>query len=104
MPGRGPGIAVPPGAAGGSQIKRSNHQGYPDRVQGSPSLRGPIRDIEHPAPLAGPIPILVISQRSLQIELIFRLLLKITVERPHECDFDLICVRREPVKQNANQP
>ena len=41
---------------------------------------------------------MLISQRSLQIELIFRLLLKITVERPHECDFDLICVRREAVK------
>ena len=40
------------------------------------------------------------TQRSLQIVLIFRLLLKITVERPHECDFDLICARREPVKQN----
>ena len=43
-----------------------------------------------------------ISQRSLQIELIFRLLLKITVERPHECDFDLISARREAVKQNAS--
>jgi len=47
---------------------------------------------------------MLISQRSLQIELIFRLLLKITVERPHECDFDLICVRREAVKQNAGRP
>ena len=47
---------------------------------------------------------MLISQRSLQIELIFRLLLKITVERPHECDFDLICARREPVKQNDPPP
>ena len=43
----------------------------------------------HPVLLASPMPALGISQRSLQIELIFRLLLKITVERPHECDFDL---------------
>ena len=85
MSGRGLWIAVPQSAAGGSS------------QNDSPA----IRDIEHPAAYTGPVSGLVISQRSLQIELIFRLLLKITVERPHECDFDLICVRREAVKQNA---
>ena len=36
----------------------------------------------------GEITIVVrVTQGSVQIELIFRLLLKITVERPHECDF-----------------
>ena len=70
------------------------------RVAHHRTTRPAIRDIEHPAPYTGPVSGLVISQRSLQIELIFRLLLKITVERPHECDFDLICARREPVKQN----
>ena len=85
MSGRGLWIAVPQSAAGGSS------------QNDSPA----IRDIEHPAPYTGPVSGLVISQRSLQIELIFRLLLKITVERPHECDFDLISVRREAVKPNA---
>ena len=67
--GRGPGIAVPPGAAGGS-LTIHNYQ--------SASLR--IRVVQ---------PSEIISQRSIQIELIFRLLLKITVEGPHECEFDL---------------
>ena len=52
MSGRGPGTAVPPGAAGGSQIKRlpSNtglvltHHPWPR----------PIRDIEHPTSFTQP--------------------------------------------------
>ena len=64
--GRGPGIAVPPGAAGGS-LTIHNYQ--------SASLR--IRVVQ---------PSEIISQRSIQIELIFRLLLKITVDGPLECD------------------
>ena len=71
------------------------------RVAHHRTTRPAIRDIEHPAPYTSAVSGLLISQRSLQIELIFRLLLKITVERPHECDFDLISVRREAVKPNA---
>ena len=72
--GRGPGIAVPPGAAGGS-LTIHNYQ--------SASLR--IRVVQ---------PSEIISQRSIQIELIFRLLLKITVDGPPECDLINFCPPR----------
>ena len=72
--GRGPGIAVPPGAAGGS-LTIHNYQ--------SASLR--IRVVQ---------PREIISQRSIQIELIFRLLLKITVDGPPECDLINFCPPR----------
>ena len=44
---------------------------------------------------------LTISQWLLQIELIFRLLLKITVEEPHACDLTYLCPPRGGTIQKA---
>ena len=44
---------------------------------------------------------LTISQWLLQIELIFRLLLKITVEEPHACDLTYLCPPRGGTIQEA---
>ena len=54
MSGRGPGIAVPPGAAGGSQIKRLLPSLTEALLTGPAPRRGPIRDIEHPAAFTQP--------------------------------------------------
>ena len=79
--GRGPGIAVPPGAAGGSQsIHNHCSASFGIRDRGCSEL---------------------ISQRSIQIELIFRLLLKITVEEPHACDLTYLCPPRGGTIQEA---
>ena len=43
-----------------------------------------------------------ISQWLLQIELIFRLLLKITVEEPHACDLTYLCPPRGGTIQKSN--
>jgi len=72
--GRGPGIAVPPGAAGGSQSIHNHH-----------SASFGIRDWRSSE---------LILQRSIQIELIFRLLLKITVDGPPECNLINFCPPR----------
>ena len=45
---------------------------------------------------------LTISQWLLQIELIFRLLLKITVEEPHACDLTYLCPPRGGTIQKSN--
>ena len=44
-----------------------------------------------------------VSQRSIQIELIFRLLLKITVDGPPECDLINFCPPRggKTIRENA---
>ena len=84
--GRGPGIAVPPGAAGGSQsIHNHCSASFGIRDRGCSQL---------------------ISQRSIQIELIFRLLLKITVDGPPECDLINFCPPRggkTNKRSNSNQ-
>ena len=84
--GRGPGIAVPPGAAGGSQsIHNHCSASFGIRDRGWSQL---------------------ISQRSIQIELIFRLLLKITVDGPPECDLINFCPPRggkTNKRSNSNQ-
>ena len=85
IPGRGPGIAVPPGAAGGSL---SIHNYY----SASPGIKDR-RSLQ------------IISQRSIQIELIFRLLLKITVDGPPECDLINFCPPRggKTIRENATR-
>ena len=80
MSDRGSPIAVPGVAAGG----HNNHN--PHRA--STLIKAGLR-------------VLTISQWLLQIELIFRLLLKITVEEPHACDLTYLCPPRGGTIQEA---
>ena len=78
MSGRGPGAALQPGAAGGSKsTKKGSNEGIEPKQQRDRTQ--PITSLKH-------LPALIVlqvsesvSQRSHQIELVFRLLLKTTV-------------------------